>query len=24
VLHGHRLPADWRALLGPEGEGHRH
>lgn len=24
ALHGHRIPADWRALLGPEGEGHRH
>ena len=24
VLYGHRIPKDWRALLGPEGEGHHH
>ncbi len=24
VLNGHRLSAEWRALLGPEGEGHLH
>lgn len=24
ALYIHRLPADWRALLGPEGEGHTH
>jgi uncharacterized membrane protein len=24
ALHGHQIPADWRALLGPEGEGHAH
>ncbi len=24
ALHSHRLPADWRALLGPEGAGHAH
>ncbi len=24
VLYNHRIPEDWRALLGPEGEGHHH
>ncbi len=24
ALHGHRIPEDWRSLLGPEGEGHHH
>lgn len=24
VLYGHRIPEDWCALLGPEGEGHHH
>jgi uncharacterized membrane protein len=24
ALYAHRLPPDWRALLGPEGEGHVH
>jgi uncharacterized membrane protein len=24
ALYGHHIPADWRALLGPEGEGHKH
>ncbi len=24
ALYIHRLPADWRALLGPEGDGHSH
>lgn len=24
VLYGHRIPEDWRALLGPEGKGHHH
>jgi uncharacterized membrane protein len=24
ALQRHRIPEDWRALLGPEGEGHHH
>lgn len=24
ILNGHRIPEEWRALLGPEGEGHTH